>query len=299
MTSFARPRRVLLGSAALLALAAGWTWRSYSPRAATYVLAAGDTGPLSMRLRSPAEHDRVRQRFGEPYVLELESNGGALHYYGGAHSRDRGHPQVEDIRGRWKRFRPTVALCEGRQRGYFLGWPFESLTGLPEPALVHALARAGGVPLFSLEPAYAEEVRLLVNEFPPEHVALFFTLRVYASESQGRADPELALDLARKRTDVPPLVGMLETTEAVDALWKRDFARHGDWRTLASVPDSGPLAEIDQASRRIRGEHMVRVLRELVTNGERVFAVVGSGHVIRQEWALRAALGAEPALDQP
>ena len=61
----------------------------------------------------------------------------------------------------------------------------------------------------------------------------------------------------------------------------------------------GTLREIDLASRRVRGEHMARVLVDLVEHGERVLAVVGSGHVIRQEWALRAALGAEPAADQP
>ena len=44
---------------------------------------------------------------------------------------------------------------------------------------------------------------------------------------------------------------------------------------------------------------MARVLIELVEHGERVLAVVGSGHVIRQEWALRSALGAAPAPDQP
>ena len=43
---------------------------------------------------------------------------------------------------------------------------------------------------------------------------------------------------------------------------------------------------------------MTRVLLALVAEGERVFAVVGSGHVIRQEWPLRAALGAGPAWDQ-
>ena len=44
---------------------------------------------------------------------------------------------------------------------------------------------------------------------------------------------------------------------------------------------------------------MARLLIGLVNRGERVFAVVGSGHVIRQEWNLRSALNQEPAWDQP
>jgi hypothetical protein len=44
---------------------------------------------------------------------------------------------------------------------------------------------------------------------------------------------------------------------------------------------------------------MARILIDLVERGERVFAVVGSGHVIRQEWNLRAVFDQEPAWDQP
>ena len=44
---------------------------------------------------------------------------------------------------------------------------------------------------------------------------------------------------------------------------------------------------------------MVRILVDLVGQGERVFAVVGSGHVIRQEWNLRHLFSLEPAWDQP
>jgi pheromone shutdown protein TraB len=40
---------------------------------------------------------------------------------------------------------------------------------------------------------------------------------------------------------------------------------------------------------------MARILIALVKRGERVFAVVGSGHVIRQEWDLRAAFDQQPA----
>jgi hypothetical protein len=44
---------------------------------------------------------------------------------------------------------------------------------------------------------------------------------------------------------------------------------------------------------------MARILIHLTRQGERVFAVVGSAHVIRTEWVLRTVLGAPPAPDQP
>ena len=151
--------------------------------------------------------------------------------------------------------------------------------------------------LHSLEPDYAQEVALLLGRFAPDEVALFFTLRVYWSECGGETDEDLAEHLRAKRTDVEGLRAALSDLAAMDATW-RAHVPDGDWRTwTAGMP--GRLAEIDHASRAVRGEHMARVLLELVERGERVLAVVGSGHVIRQEWALRAALGAEPAGDQP
>jgi hypothetical protein len=275
------------------------TWQSWSPGAPVYALSAERaTAPLATRLRSPEEHDRIRAAHPEPYVLELQgSGGGALCYYGAHHDDALDNPQLEDIRSRWEAFQPTVALCEGRRRGYFLGPLIPRFAGMPESGWVHTLARAENVPLYSLEPDYADEVAVLLKRFAPEHVALYFTLRVYGSESGGRADEALAEDLRRKRTDVEGLRDALPDLAAMDEAWT-SAGGEGDWRTAAGA-EPGVLGEISDASRTVRGEHMVRILLDLVGRGERVLAVVGSGHVIRQEWALRDALGADPAPDQP
>jgi hypothetical protein len=273
-------------------------WCVWSPGAPSYTLASERSEKsLPERFRDGAEHDRVRAEHPEAYVLELTKGDGALLYYGAHHTDDLGDPQLADIRARWAAFRPTVALCEGRARGYLLGPLFPRLTGMPEPALVHELARGNGVPLYSLEPEYADEVLLLLRRFQPADIALFFTLRVYWQESGGKADERLAEDLRAKRCDVDGLRTALPDLAAMDATWKA-ITSEGDWRTwTGDMP--GVLHAIDEASRAARGEHMARVLIELVERGERVFAVVGSGHVIRQEWALRSALGAAPASDQP
>ena len=256
--------------------------------------------PLPARLRTSAEHDAARARVGEPYVLECDlRDGGALLYYGGAHTRDPSAPQVVDIRERWAAFAPTVALCEGRQGRHYWGFLVEPFAGLAEPTLVHKLARRDGIPVVSLEPEYVDEVAVLLRHFEAPEVALYFFLRVYASEAGGAADEDLARQLLAKRTDVEGLRGTLTTLDDVDQAWARAAPDRGDWRTLTQEPRGGVLAEISDASRTERGKHMVRVLLDLTSGGERVLAVVGSGHVIRQEWALRVGLGSTPARDQP
>ncbi len=120
---------------------------------------------------------------------------------------------------------------------------------------------------------------------------------MYSSEAGGVAQESLALDLLEKRSDVEGLRGSLSSLGDLDNLWRIDFPDEDDWRIQQGEP--GYLAEISVSSRRIRGEHMARILIDLVTRGERVFAVVGSGHVIRQEWNLRTTFQQEPAWDQP
>lgn len=273
---------------------------SWSPGAPPYGLdAATLAAPLPCRFRTPAEHDVVRAANPGPYLLELAPGPGALLYYGAHHGSDPASPQAADIQARWDAFAPTIALCEGRSRGYLTGRLGRLLQGLPEPALVHELARRDGVPLVSLEPAYEDEVAALMRRWSPEKVALYFTMRVYWSEAGGKADEGLAEELLRKRTRVRGLDGVMTTAADIDRAWAPLLAAHGDWRTRTSIPEGTALEEIDLASRQVRGEHMARLLVTLVRNGERVFAVVGSGHVIRQEWALRAMLGAPPATDEP
>ncbi|MEN8143753.1 MAG: hypothetical protein ABFS14_02275 [Gemmatimonadota bacterium] len=288
----------------LLAVAAGlgiYTWKHRSPAGPVYPASSAVHIELPHRLRNGEEHDAARARNGgNPYILTIDTpNAGALLYYGASHTRDPEDPQIADITTRWNHFGPTVALYEGRSRGFFYGALIEPFAGLPEPALVHKLARRDDVQLYSLEPGYQDEVAALLLSFQPEQIALYFLLRVYSSEAGGTANEALARDLLGKRTDVEGLRGSLVTLADIDRVWRRDYPDQNDWRVQREEPRYGYLAAISDASRRIRGEHMVRILVSLVQKGERVLAVVGSGHVIRQEWNLRSLLDQQPAWDQP
>lgn len=277
-----------------------YTWSHWSPAGDNISSMQVGEIHLGHPLRNSQQHDAARTRNGgNPYILEIhpDEGNGALLYYGASHTEDPGHPQINDITERWSRFKPTVALYEGRSRGFFYGALIEPFAGLPEPALVNKLARRDHIPLHSLEPEYKDEVALLLQDFSAEQVGLYFFNRVYSSESGGVADDSLALHLLKKRTDVEGLRNVYNGLEDLDRVWTRDFPEEKDWRVNQGEP--GYLAEISDASRRIRGEHMARILIHLVNEGHRVLAVVGSGHVIRQEWNLRAAFDQEPAWDQP
>jgi hypothetical protein len=260
---------------------------SWSPGPEVYPHASAlASSALPARFRTWAEHDAIVARtWPKPYVLELND----LVFYGAHHTSDRDDPQLADIEARWEAFRPTVALNEGRRRGYFLG-PFAKIGSKGESQLVHELARRDGVAFFTLEPPYEQEVGALLKRWTPEQAALYFTMRVYWGESGGKADEGLAEHLRKKRTNVEGLRGSIESVADIDRVWKREMAGYPDWRTMKEEPAGSLLAKIADDSRRVRGEYMARTLIDLARRGERVFAVAGSGHVIRLELILREAL---------
>jgi hypothetical protein len=274
-----------LGIAAWIVL--GWLVvrpESYSPSI--------EIGPVS--LRTWPEHDAIYQQTSFPFVLEIDHEKGSLIYVGARHTADAADPQLAEIERRWNEFRPTVALCEGRSRLYrFSTRPTSG--SLSESTLVRILAWRGGVGQYTLEPTYDAEVSGLLQHFDPKLVATFFTLRVYTTEARGYSGDkdQLALELLRKRTAVNGLRGCLRSIAELDAYWQQAFADAPDWRSLPDTESLPLLVEVGNVSRQVRGEHMVRTLVELVRRGERVFAVVGASHVIRQEPILRRLLESE------
>jgi len=271
----------------LFAAAALLLFASYSKGADVYAeTPAMKAIAMTPRFRTWDEHDAIiRTIWPKPYVLELDR----FVFYGAHHTSNRHDPQFADIEQRWNAFHPTVALCEGRSRGFLIGPVFSRIGKKSEVQFVHELARRDGVRLLTLEPLYADEVGALLKKWTPEQLVLYFTMRVYWSEAGGKANESLAKDLLAKRTDVDGLRDSLHTLADVDRVWRRDFPTLPDWHVLREEPASTYLAAISEDSRRIRGEHMARTLIDLHRRGERVFAVVGSGHVIRIELILRNA----------
>ncbi|HET6204259.1 MAG TPA: hypothetical protein VFI25_15815 [Planctomycetota bacterium] len=242
------------------------------------------------------EYGRIEH--GRPYVLDLGGGGGALLYFGIGHTNDPGDPQIARMRERWRAFRPTVALCEGRLP-LFVGTRSAAIRRFGEAAEVYALASESAVAIHSLESPREEEAAHLLERFPAAKVALFFTLRTYASYRRGSGTEGaegFAQGALRRVRRLPGLETSLVDLEALGALYGREFPDRPDWR---AVPDSffDPgktdtwMNEVQTRSNRFRDARMVALLLHLVRRGERVFAAVGASHVVMAEPALRAALG--------
>lgn len=312
MTTPRRRRPVRIATISLLALIvlavvsfagayAVWGWRHVPSFDASATLPAAD-------FLSWEQHNTIYQAHDGPYVLTLGDADSSWRgvYIGTFHTSDPDDVQIDLIQSTWDSMAPTVALCEGRM-GLYIGGLRTGVGMFGESGAVYALARRDHVPIYSLEPEYADEVAALLAEYPPEHLAIFFTMRVFWSECRGTSPntlDALALHLLRKRTNIDGLRETIVTIDELDRVWRRDFPDLPDWRSAAS--NAAPayqiyennetvggriLDAIANSDREFRGQHMIRSIIDLLQRGERVFAVVGRSHVIRQEPILRAALG--------
>ena len=220
----------------------------------------------------------------QPYVYRT----GDVVVYGSVHTRDPADPQLADIERRWREFKPTVALLEGRL-GFLFPGLMDPVEQYGEMGWTNALAKADDVTTYSWELPWDEAATRLAEVHPPERVALYFVLRPYFSSLRfGRpASPEAQVEEYLHRASIPALAGTVESVADIDRLWRRDFPGERDWR---DVSDQGPLVgylnDIAADSEDLRNRHLVQVIHTLLARGERVFVVCGASHAVLIEPAL-------------
>ena len=285
--------RLIIGVIVLWLLVVLWGFVFAWRKVPTYL--PERTIDLPQPLLNNAQYEALISTHPRPYVVEVTAvSNGAVIIYGAEHTNDPQNPQISDIEARWDTFQPTVALVESELGILFPGLmdPVETFS---EPGAVHALARRDNIPTYTWEPPLAIEMAALLDQsFSQEQIALFVVLRPYFSTRRfGLPDnPEkLVAEAVRERRDWPGIEAVFADVTAVEAAWQTTFPDGPDWRDVSDqfgLP--GYLAEID--GNLVRDEHFIRVVIDLVEQGERVFAVAGSSHAVKLDEALRAALNA-------
>jgi hypothetical protein len=223
-----------------------------------------------------------------PCVRTFHSGRGELLYYGARHTSSPSDPQIAEIERLWTEFRPTLAFSEGGVRPAAPTIE-QAVRRYGEPGLVRVLADRDHVRIRSIEPPRDPEIAAMLHDWPADRVKLFYFLRAMTKDPSG-AHEEL-----RILNQTAGLGGALRTIPEIEAALAKLGPPVADWR---SVPESlfNPTrsdAFTNEFARKLslfRDEHMLRNLVTAIRAGERVFAVVGSGHVVMQERALRAAL---------
>lgn len=98
----------------------------------------------------------------------------------------------------------------------------------------------------------------------------------------------MAAHLLSKRGSRPGLEGSLPDLVALDKVWDERFSELGPWRKLPAEvldPNDTPtrLQSLAVLANQVRDCHSARVILDLLGKGERVFALAGGSHVVKQE----------------
>jgi len=232
-----------------------------------------------------------------PYILELPSNKGVLLYYGSIHKVDPRHPQFVDIERRWKKFKPTIALCEG------CIWPLEdsrkkAICRHGEGGLIRFLAAQDGIPIQCIDPPRKKEAFHLSRYFTPGKIKLYYILRqavINRNMKKDINDVNYVHFLLGELSKLDRFKGNPSTFDEFELTVGKLFPNLKDWQSIpcSYFYSNGPenfLPKIHLKVNEFRDNYMLMILINEMKKGKRVFAVVGRSHVVKQEPVLRSEL---------
>ena len=244
------------------------------------------------------EYGKIRHE--RPFILKFKKGKGELLYFGIGHAYRADDPQIADLEKHFLEFRPTLILNES-------GTPpapetaKEAIERYGEPGLMSFLAKKHGIPIKSLDPPRLEEIRYILStrRWTLEQIMLFYILR-RVPENNKKVNPQspdaMVEEMLKASAKTPGFESLPKTLAEFEASVKKHLPTVADWRKIDPKvfdpnPDLGLYTnDIADASVNFRGKYMVKLLTAEVEKGERVFAVVGASHVVKQEKALKKLL---------
>ena len=231
-----------------------------------------------------------------PYVVQAFANRGAsLFYFGAQHTYDPRDEQMAQLEAAWNRVTPTLAFNEGGDPPVVSARDDE-IRQYGEAGLVRWLAARDRVRVEPLDLSRREQAQALLRRWPAASVKIFLIQRALLS-CEDRADCDREKEVTRILPIIDTSAGLGGTAPHNWRQFQDNVKRiapvDGSHRALFDPTRDGHLFnDMARHVEDVRDRHMIAVLLGALRRGERVFAVAGGSHVVRQERALRS--GAQP-----
>jgi hypothetical protein len=229
-----------------------------------------------------------------PYVLDAASKtGGSLYYFGAQHTYQPQDAQIPELETAWNRVKPTRAFNEGGEPPVVHARDDE-IRQYGEAGLVRWLAARDGIRIETLDLSRREQAQALRVRWSAEDVKTYLALRALLP-CEDRPDCDREAEMTR----ILPIIQMETGLTSAPHTWQEfhdrlrhkaadEVGKHRDWfdPTLDGHRFNAMARQVEDA----RDRHMIAVLLDAVRRGERVFAVAGGSHVVRQERILRSGI---------
>lgn len=202
--------------------------------------------------------------------------------FGAEHTKDPENVEIEMMERQWKKFKPTVALVEGRLNFLLPGF-MDPVKTLGEGGKLKELASKEGIEIYNWDLSKDELAKQLTKHFHAEQVALYQILNPYFSNLRfGKpSDPEDFVNSYLHRADYVGLKQQFKSVNDLDLAWKKYFPSGPDWRNVSdetALP--GYLNTMMASANDLRNQQLVSAVKELVIKGHRVFLLCGSSHAV-------------------
>jgi len=233
-----------------------------------------------------------------PYVLEFKAGAGSLLFYGAEHTGDPKDPQIADIERRWAAFHPTFAYNEGGDPPTVADAD-SAVKQYAEPGFLRYLAGRDHVPVATFEPSFDDEVSYALTKYSPQQVKIFYALRQVTEARVAAGSTSLDDRIKDWLSGLLPDHGLKNPPNDLaefTAACRKLFPDLADWHKVPEdwfdPTQSGHYTnELANDTGVFRDKHIFRVLVDRARRGDRVFAVIGSSHVVVQEPALLKEFG--------
>ncbi len=243
-----------------------------------------------------------------PLIVEYITPEGALLYVGVEHTNDPRDRQLQRLLLCWNAFRPTIAFTEGGVRPP-MATATQAVREHGEAGLVRSLADELRIPIQNIDADATAELEFLLIGASPEQVKVFITLRQLgqakredhpsvggdwnkwanrwlAEKSNANANPAAIANALPRNAE--------ELQRSVETL---GLATPGQvWHELPAdlvlpTKDFAFTQKLARRSTELRDTNMIRTLRSTLNKPNRVFAVVGAGHIVMQGPMLQHTFG--------
>jgi hypothetical protein len=231
-----------------------------------------------------------------PYILQFDGPRGKFLLYGAEHTGDPKDPQIAEIEKLWKSFQPTMAYNEGGDPPT-LKDPTAAVQTYAEPGFLRYLADRDKIPVATFEPSFKDEVAYASKLYSPEQVKVFYVLRQVSEGRMLKSDKSLDERMGEWLDQWDELDGAPHTLAEFAALCRTYFPDLKDWRQVPTdwfdpTQSIHYTNELANSTGMFRDQYIYKLLLDRIERGDRVFAVIGASHVVVQEPAWRATLGA-------
>ncbi|MEM9051182.1 MAG: hypothetical protein AAGC47_03930 [Bacteroidota bacterium] len=236
-----------------------------------------------------------------PKILELASHEKELVYFGTYHSNDPTDSLFDFIRARIDSLDPDYVLHEGGDN-----WPIypkvdSTISVSGEPGFIIQHCQEKEIEYSSIEPPASAEYARLLELYDLDWVVLMYLCRQVDNQqrfmTQFKTTDEdfernINYFLSQLKTDGVPIRNEQTQYPYWQGRYLALIGKELDWRTFDPSEyypnfNKTKMNEVNRASDQFRNEWMVEIVLKILEQHDRVFILVGGGHLIIQEAVLK------------